>query len=359
MKQTTLQKQEEVTTKEMESYILKHKPRLDYLNDDIFKMFINLEDNDSIAFTKLFIQLITGLHITDIQTQNIEFSRISESTKTSRVDFLAKVNDNEYVNIEIEKELSRKEILPKVQTYQSHMFLHATNKGEKRFQKHPIYSIVLYNGIYKEDELFISKYEYSCRNREVDRDNSLFLYLVELKKARTILEKKSITNMNDIEKLLFFIKYRNHPEYHGIIKKIKEMLKEVTEIMDKKYDMYTQNMATYMYLVKEELEAKHDNRLYYEELREDGRKAGIKEGIKEGRELGIAEGIKEGREEGREEGIELGKAQTIISLLEQKIGSSIPLQTKETIMNLSTASLQKLLENIFIIESFDDIKKYI
>jgi len=74
----------------------------------------------------------------------------------------------------------------------------------------------------------------------------------------------------------------------------------------------------------------------------------------EGREEGRKEGRVEGRKEGRVEAL----VETAIKLLTKKF-RSLPEEFKTRLSNLDTATMELVIDYIFVYESLEDFKNYI
>ncbi|MDK2902131.1 MAG: hypothetical protein PWQ93_50, partial [Clostridiales bacterium] len=73
---------------------------------------------------------------------------------------------------------------------------------------------------------------------------------------------------------------------------------------------------------------------------------------------GRMEGIKEGMKEGIEKGMEKGMAQIIIKQLRKKL-NGLPAGYEERILSASCEQLDAIAENIFNINSTEDLDKFL
>ena len=247
----------------MLNQIIEHSDKishLSYLNDDVFKSFINLADEDSIFLTKQLIYLTTGLKVDAIKKVDRVMDRKIVDAKSSTVDFIALV-DGKYINIEVQKIMDKFDLLPKIQMYQSHVIVSQNLKGIKEFHKiQPVISIIFYEGIYIDDNQLISRYEYDCRERERDPNNKMSTYLIELGKINQIYQQKHLS-MNKLERICFAIKNSDNKQFYDILKVIEKEEKEVT-IMSKKYGLFREDIAEYMTAINAEMK-ETANRSYY------------------------------------------------------------------------------------------------
>ncbi|MDI3481107.1 MAG: hypothetical protein PWQ97_762 [Tepidanaerobacteraceae bacterium] len=79
--------------------------------------------------------------------------------------------------------------------------------------------------------------------------------------------------------------------------------------------------------------------------------------LEEGKKKGLTEGMKKGLTEGMEKGLKEGKADTAIRLLRKKLGA-LPKEKEERIRKAPRETLDKILDDIFAIESLEDLDKY-
>lgn len=205
--------------------IVKHSDKishLSYLNDDIFKSFINLADEDSVFLTKQLIHLTTGLKDNLIKKVDHVMDRKIKDSKASTVDFIALV-DGKYINIEVRKIMDKTDLLPKIQMDQSHVIASQSLKGIKEFNKiQPVISIIFYEGIYIDDNQLISKYEYGGRERKRDSNNKMTTYLIELGRINQIYQQKQLS-MNKLERICFVMK--NNEQFYDLLKVIEKKKK--------------------------------------------------------------------------------------------------------------------------------------
>lgn len=250
---------------------------LSYLNDDVFKSFINLADEDSVFLTKQLIYLITGLKVKEIQKVDRVMDRKVESGKASIIDFIALVDDH-FINIEVQKIIDKTDLLPKIQMYQSHVLVSEGLKGIEDYHNiHEVISIIFYEGTYIPDSLLVSRYEYTCKLRESDPNNKMNTYLVELGKINKIYKEKQM-KMNKFERICFAIKNSDNEQFYDILKVIEKEEQEGT-IMNRKYGLFREDIAEYMTAVNAELNEFTTRRYYTKVGKEEGLEQGLEQGI--------------------------------------------------------------------------------
>ncbi len=112
--------------------------------------------------------------------------------------------------------------------------------------------------------------------------------------------------MKEIERVCFYMYYKDDDKYEEEIGAMKVM-EEHVQYLDQKYEEFFSNSITYIRAVKDMV-----NR---EEIKMLSREEGLKEGIAEGKAVGRKEGKKEGIKEGEIVGIEKEKAETVKRML--------------------------------------------
>ena len=85
---------------------------------------------------------------------------------------------------------------------------------------------------------------------------------------------------------------------------------------------------------------------------------GIEKGMQEGLQEGLQKGMQEGLQKGVEQGARQAKSSTLILLLTKRFGA-ISQEMREKIQQLDLITLDVIVNEIFQLESLDDVQKYL
>ena len=273
-----------------------------FINDKVVKKILTSERSENREYLIRIISAVTGIE-KNILRNNIKLVTSEVGSNNNIVDSIVDtvfVNDNEYINIEINYRFG-KTLLVKNNVYLYHMILRQVDSSKNYTNIRPAIQININNkDIYGKGE-FIYKSQMQEVEYNLVRDEMLTIYDINLDFLRNIdyneIKKGSIFCL---EKLLYIFICDN--------KKILDYIYKGDNIMDKvrdNFETYRNDVDDVLYYNPDDLNRQIDEE-EIENARKEARQKGLEEGRLEGRKEGRLEGRKEGRLEGLKEGIEQG-----------------------------------------------------
>ncbi len=202
-----------------------------FLREDlVFKVFFTRKENEEIL--KELISMSIGIKsddITKITILNPELFAYKNGSKSSVLDLLVQINDKEEVNIELQN-TNEHNIIPRIEFYQSRMYIKNIDEGEDYLKLKKVYGIYLLTYNDKNYRNFFSRIE------ECDTIN--------MEKAESMKQKViyNLTKFDQIDKygfneeqknILRLIKSQSRKELEDMAvddKKIKRAIKQLEEI---------------------------------------------------------------------------------------------------------------------------------
>ena len=288
---------EDTEKKEEEKKLL--SPKIDV----IFQILFGEVGSEKI--TKSFLEAILGKEIKEVDLEgNIVLRRENLEDKMGVLDVLAKINDEEYCNIEMQM-VERDKLLERILYYWAKVYTRNIKKGKDYIVLQKTIEVLIINFEIKElKELgYHSKWkiiEEKYRKQILTED--LEIHIIELPKIRELTQQESK------EELVKWLNFIEEPESEKVVQYMKENegikeAKEKLEVMSE--DERIQRLA---------------------ELREKAimdEKAIERFGRKAGREEGIAIGKKAEKEQTakkmKEEGLDIELIKRITNLTEEEI----------------------------------------
>ncbi|MCD7892975.1 MAG: hypothetical protein LUG60_04655 [Erysipelotrichaceae bacterium] len=233
-------------------------------SDSLLKQMMNIDSGDprTLHIVKTIIEDITNISVTSLVKLDKELVRNSDESKSAILDNHFLVND--YLNIDIEgqRSIDDAQLLAKNLFYDAAMFFNYNRKGENDVSKyHKAILICIYEDIYHgeygegiiEDlNDFIKRYEPMSQKYGPDKNNKLYIYIVELGKIKNIVEKKGIDNMDRIESIGYAFKYAHelNSEIQKNIDKLYDKEPVVKDMIDMR-DEYKESPSYHLRAIKE------------------------------------------------------------------------------------------------------------
>ena len=300
----------------------KIKPTDDY----VFKRLFGDENNKDILISflnALFDEYDFLPRIQDLEFKNTEIPKIYEENKSARLDIKAKINENTYVDIEVQSK-DANNLINRSIFYNSFMLINEVEEGSYLTEIPQVVSIWIIKGELSSRNIFKNyKSPIAMVNLKTDESklndgifcisknfNIIYIFLDKL--------KDGIFNKN-LENWLKFIDNQNVTE-------IKD--DEIVKANGKMNIFRGDKVMKAIYEAK--LKARFDRIEYINEAHDKGLQQGREEGIEMGREEGLKEGIKEGLNKGlKEKSIEIAKNMLKLNIDINIISQSTGLSIKE------------------------------
>jgi predicted transposase/invertase (TIGR01784 family) len=256
----------------------------------------------------------------EIENPNYEPEYIGD--KSSRLDIVAKTEDGEILNIEMQRK-DEKDITARALFYWSELFFGQLGVGKSYDKLKRTISInVLDFNLFNNDERYWRKGYLKDEETNEKFPNLLEMHFVELNKMKEMKTDSPIT---------FWIEFFRNP-YSENVRKLCEYVPEIREAKEVFERAKSDPKAREMIRLREKSTRDQVNAI------SSATKLGREEGKKESREEGLKKGLEKGKKEGLAEG-ELRKTREIaISMLED----GIPTNVISKYTGLSTAEAKKL-----------------
>jgi len=307
-------------------------------NDVVFQKIFGVKENEKllISFLNSVLEPMGNGKIKSITLEEkaLNVSLIA-SEKLSILDINVTTENSTHINVEIQL-INQYNMIRRTIFYLSKMILKQLVKGDNYNQLNKTITINILDFDYINDEKFHSSYHlYEDMTKKLLSD-IVEIHFIELKK----FEKSKKDYNNKLHRWLSFL---INPEG----KEIDIMKKEDTEIKEAMDVLY--NISGDKELIQ--LADMRDKAIRDEKSRLQGaRDEGREEGKKEGKIEGKIEGIKQGARD--------ALAKSTIKLLRKKF-KDIPENIIESLLKLSLEKIEKINEDLFDIESIEELKKYI
>ncbi len=303
-------------------------------NDVVFQKIFGVKENEKllISFLNSILEPMGNGKIKSITLEEkaLNVSLIA-SEKLSILDINVTTENSTHINVEIQL-INQYNMIKRTIFYLSKMILKQLVKGDNYNQLNKTITINILDFDYIIDEKFHSSYHlYEDMTKKLLSD-IVEIHFIELKK----FEKSKKDYNNKLHRWLSFL---INPEG----KEIDIMKKEDTEIKEAMDVLY--NISGDKELIQ--LAEMRDKAIRDEKSRLQG-----------ARDEGREEGKKEGKIEGIKQGARDALAKSTIKLLRKKF-KDIPENIIESILKLSLEKIEKINEDLFDIESIEELKKYI
>ena len=314
--------------------VKKEKKLLSPKLDIIFQVLFGEVGSEKI--TKTFLEAILERRIENIDLSgNIVLRRENLEDKMGVLDVLAKLNDGEYCNIEMQM-VEKDRILERMLYYWARIYTKNLKNGYNYDNLKRTIEVLIVNFEIRE----MKDLEYHTKWKIIEEKYRKSILTEDLEIHIIILPRinKMVQTENE-EELMKWLNFIEEPESEKVgkymkenegIKEAKEKLQEISE------DERVQKLA--------ELRKKAimDEKAIESFGRKIGLEEGIKEGIKEGRKKGIKEGIKEGKKEGIKEGKKEGRKEGIKQMAKNMKEEGLDIELIAKITKLSKEEIQVL-----------------
>ena len=279
-------------------------PKVDYIFQKLFG------EVGSENITTDLLETILEKNIKEIDlSENIVLRREMEDDKLGVLDVLAKIEGNEYCNIELQM-AEKSNIIERILYYWSRIFIRNIKKGEDYPELKKTIAVLIAD--FKIDELEGEKYHTKWKIiEEKDRKKILTDYLeihiIMLNKAREIRKEDK-----EIDKLLKWLEFLENPEGERVKEYMKEE-KAIKEAKEKLDEMSKDPKIRRIAELREKaiMDEKAAERFGYNKGKEDGKK--------EGENLGYNKGKVELAKKMKEKNIEIDLIMEITNLSKAEI----------------------------------------
>ena len=256
-------------------------------NDILFKALFGKEGNE--GYLKHFLEALLGIIIYKIEIiTEYTLKQLSTQEKGGRIDVLAKINDNIYVNIELQIR-DEKNIEERTLYYASRLLTEKSQKGEKYEELDTViminildYELLDYNEFVSDTVTVINKH------REYETIKNQKFYYIELPKFR----KSNIDINDELNQWLALID--NNEEVIKMAMAKNETIRKAKKELDK---LTADPSIRGLIKLRDKWERDYANGIAC--AKDEGREIGEKLGKRIGEELGKEIGKEIGKEEGR------------------------------------------------------------
>ena len=246
--------------------------------DVVFQALFGEVGNEKI--TKEFIEAIIERKIEEVDlSKNIVLRRENIEDKMGVLDVIAKIDDKEYVNIEMQV-ADKDNLIERILYYWARLYTRNIKRGEDYVNLNKTIEVLIVdfeiNSL--KDVGYHSKWKITEENdRNLILTDDLEIHIIEIPK----LKKEKENRKND--ELLKWIYFLENPES----KKVEEYMKENNGIKEAKEKLETMSEDERMQILadlrlKAIMDEKAIKRLGYKEGLESGKKDGMKQGIQQG-----------------------------------------------------------------------------
>lgn len=280
--------------------------------------------------TSKFLESILNQKIESIDlSKNLVLRRDYPDDKLGVLDIIAKINDSEYCNIEMQV-AEQEEIIERILFYWSKLYTKQIKSGQSYDSLEKTIVILITN--FNVQGLESLEYHTSWKIIEEKYRTTI---LTEKLEFHIIELPKIIEISNDNDNLLDWLLFLDNPKSERVIKKMKEN-KELKQANDKLETLSQDEKMKRLAELREKAIYEYNTAASSGFKR--GMKNGLAEGMKQGIEQGIKEGIEQGIKQGIEQGVESSREEIAFELLKNNV--SIDIIKKST--NLSNNEIEKL-----------------
>ena len=266
---------------DMANLNFKIKPTDDY----IFKRLFGDKNNKDILLSflnSLFEEYDYIPKIEDLEFKNTEIPKVYEENKGARLDIKAKINENTYIDIEVQSK-DPSNLVNRSIFYNAFTLINEVEQGSFLREIPQVISIWIIKG--------------ELNSRSIFKDYESPIVMSSLKTDKSKLNDKIFCISNDFNIIYIFLDKLKD----GILNKnLEDWLKfidnqNVTDVKDDKIIKAISKMNLFRgdevmkAIYEAELKARFDKIEYINEGKEEGKKEGLNEGIKKGREEGLKE----------------------------------------------------------------------
>ncbi len=239
-------------------------------SDTIFKHLINIDSGDFRTMTNLekIIEAYLDIKPKIIVKMDKEIIRPNEEAKTTFMDNLYLINEDTYLDIEAQSELSSsKQLINKNMLYQASVYTNFSVKGEKNAANyHGVTVLCFYEDKYvgnwlkdvtDKNDNHVKVYEPMDYHYGPDNNIDLSIVIVELGKINKIVKEKGINHLSEKEALSYVIKNAHFTEIDIEVKENIEILKRKEKVIKDMVDMrdeYLRNAYEQVLIMKDYIE---------------------------------------------------------------------------------------------------------
>ena len=294
-------------------------PKVDYIFQKLFG------EVGSENITTDLLETILEKNIKEIDlSEDIVLRREMENDKLGVLDVLAKIEGNEYCNIELQM-AEKSNIIERILYYWSRIFIRNIKKGEDYPELKKTIAVLIAD--FKIDELEGEKYHTKWKIIEEKYRKKILtdyfeVHIIELNKAREIGKEDK-----EIDKLLKWLEFLENPEGERVKEYMKEE-KAIKEAKEKLDEMSKDPKIRRIAELREKaiMDEKAAERFGYNKGKADGENLGYSKGKADGENLGYTN----------------GKLEEKLNLAKKMKEKNIEIDLIMEITNLSKAEIEKL-----------------
>jgi hypothetical protein len=203
-----------------------------------------------------------------------------------------------------------------------------TSKGKKFGELYEFIIIILYNGSLSIYDDFIVSNVFTSKKPSF-YEGRLSCHVLQFSKLLWIYKKKQIKNMTKLEKVCFYMKYRDNKKFE---KEIKAMVvkEDTVAYLDNLYEQFDRDALMDL--------AVSTARIHELEIEDRG----FKKGRSQGKNEGLIKGRVEGREEGLALGMDKGRLNAYIELIHD---GTLTIEQAAKKLNITVEEMKKLVSN--------------
>ena len=274
--------------------------------------------------TKKFLEAILERKIEEVDLSgNIVLRRENVEDKMGVLDVIAKINNNEYANIEMQV-ADKDNLLERILYYWARVYTRNIKKGEDYIELKKTIEILIVDFEIKQLKKlgYHSKWKIiEEKDRKLILTDDLEIHIIEINKIKKLTEKEK---NKELVKWIYFLE-----EPDG--EKVKEYMKSDSGIKEAKGKLETMSEDERMQILADlRLKAIMDE------------KAIKRLGYKEGLASGIKDGIKQGIKQGIEQGIEQGENKKTTEIAKKMKSENIDIAIIKRITGLTEEEIEKL-----------------
>ncbi len=167
----------------MKKYYGTKKLKLSY--DLPFKMFLTSICDDNTMVLKGFLESYLKKEVRTIELLPNELNTIFGKSKNIRLDLFVKINDEEYVDIEMQKQITWEVLGKRSRYYASVIITHLVQQGTAYTEMMPLHQIFLLDCNVIDDLDYYHCFEMSEKNRDIVLTDKVKVHMIELRKSTT------------------------------------------------------------------------------------------------------------------------------------------------------------------------------
>lgn len=343
----------------MKKRILKRLPLdalMDLKIDYAFKQLFGIEKNKhiTIIFLNALLQRNEENRITDLTFENTEFAGDSSNDKKSRLDILARINNQDYVNIEIQF-TDQYDMVKRSLYYWSNLYRKQMKVGDPYCELKPVITVNILNfNLFGKTTKFHTSFHLFEDNEAFQLTDVLEMHFIEIPKLINSWKQGKLNPQNDILArwllLLGIVDRKNKRVYQDLFQELEEIAMkdpvlqeafsnwEQLSADEEKQLEYEGRLKEVMdkYAAQREAELRLQKAIKEATIKalEEGKQTGIQQGIKEGKQQGIQQGI--------EQGIQQGKQEERKALVKRLLLAGVEIETIATVSEMTIEQIKEI-----------------